>query len=329
MINKQCTKCKKLKPLSEFSLNKTTKDGYSCWCKTCKQEYYKNTHKQQVEKYNIPEGYKYCNKCKTVRELKYFNKNCNSPDGYYSICTLCQKEYKKEYKEKQKVNVKTKQCNYCHKEKSVEEFYKNSYSLDGYSTYCKECQNIYYYKNREKILENRRIRQEKLNKIIVTEKYCPLCKQIKPASEFYKDNYIKDGLHYCCIDCQKQKEAERYLKRKQNINYRLSNNFSTAIRKSLKDGKQGLHWEVLVPYTLLELKAHLESQFNENMTWENYGTYWEIDHIRPVNTFNFSSYNDEQFKQCWSLNNLRPLEKSLNRSRPKDGSDIIIISRGD
>ena len=28
------------------------------------------------------------------------------------------------------------------------------------------------------------------------------------------------------------------------------------------------------------------------------------------------------FQICWSLMNLRPLEKSANRSRPKDGRDI-------
>lgn len=31
---------------------------------------------------------------------------------------------------------------------------------------------------------------------------------------------------------------------------------------------------------------------------------------------------DKQFQICWSLMNLRPLEKSANRNRPKDGRDI-------
>jgi len=30
-------------------------------------------------------------------------------------------------------------------------------------------------------------------------------------------------------------------------------------------------------------KEYLESQFDSNMSWENYGEYWEIDHIIPLN----------------------------------------------
>ena len=91
---------------------------------------------------------------------------------------------------------------------------------------------------------------------------------------------------------------------------------------ALRENKSERHWEDLVPYTLQELKQHIESQFTSEMTWDNYGTYWEIDHIIPQNTFNFTSEKDIEFKMCWSLPNLRPLEKSLNRKRPKDGRDI-------
>ena len=78
----------------------------------------------------------------------------------------------------------------------------------------------------------------------------------------------------------------------------------------------------MVSYSFQKLKEHIESQFTPEMSWDNYGEYWEIDHIIPKNLFNFSDFTDKQFQICWSLANLRPLEKSLNRSRPKDGSDI-------
>lgn len=35
-----------------------------------------------------------------------------------------------------------------------------------------------------------------------------------------------------------------------------------------------------------------------------------------------TSMDDLSFRVCWSLANLRPLEKIANHSRPKDGSDI-------
>jgi len=53
-------------------------------------------------------------------------------------------------------------------------------------------------------------------------------------------------------------------------------------------------------------KNHLEKQFKDGMTWDNYGD-WHIDHIRPISSFNFKSYEDKEFKECWDLNNLQPL----------------------
>lgn len=47
------------------------------------------------------------------------------------------------------------------------------------------------------------------------------------------------------------------------------------------------------------------------MSWENYGLLWHVDHIRPVKTFRLP----EQAKECWALENLRPLQKEINLSR--------------
>ena len=57
------------------------------------------------------------------------------------------------------------------------------------------------------------------------------------------------------------------------------------------------------------------------MDWGNYGAgkyCWNIDHIKPIDSFNFTSYDDEEFKQCWALSNLRPLcaiENSIKHNK--------------
>jgi hypothetical protein len=62
----------------------------------------------------------------------------------------------------------------------------------------------------------------------------------------------------------------------------------------------------MVGYSAEQLKEHLEKQFNDGMSWENYGE-WHIDHIKPISSFEFDSSDDEQFKVCWSLDNLQPM----------------------
>ena len=42
------------------------------------------------------------------------------------------------------------------------------------------------------------------------------------------------------------------------------------------------------------------------MNWDNYGE-WHIDHIKPISSFIFESSEDEEFKRCWSLDNLQPM----------------------
>ncbi|KKL13648.1 hypothetical protein LCGC14_2523640, partial [marine sediment metagenome] len=40
-----------------------------------------------------------------------------------------------------------------------------------------------------------------------------------------------------------------------------------------------------------------------------------IDHIIPIASFNYKTYNDEEFKQCCSLKNLQPLWAKDNRRK--------------
>ena len=55
-----------------------------------------------------------------------------------------------------------------------------------------------------------------------------------------------------------------------------------------------------------ELIEHLESQFSEGMTWENWSlNSWHIDHIRPVSSFDLS--DPAQVKECFHYSNLQPL----------------------
>lgn len=98
--------------------------------------------------------------------------------------------------------------------------------------------------------------------------------------------------------------------------YRLSNNIRTGIYKSFRTGRGG-RWESRVGYKLDELREHLQSQFTEGMSWSNYGQ-WHIDHIKTIASLNFSSYDDEDFKKCWALSNLRPLWARDNWTRKKN-----------
>lgn len=88
------------------------------------------------------------------------------------------------------------------------------------------------------------------------------------------------------------------------LHARMNTLISTAlknvgVRKSLRTAE-------LVGCSIAELKQHLEQNFQEGMSWENYSRHgWHIDHIRPCASFNLE--DEQQQKTCNNWRNLLPM----------------------
>ena len=106
---------------------------------------------------------------------------------------------------------------------------------------------------------------------------------------------------------QIKRDYERNRKSRDPL-YKLISNFRTAIYTVLKESnvdKYGHYFDIL-KYTPNELINHLELQFKDDMSWDNYGI-WHVDHKLPITNFNISEMGDEEFMRCWSLDNLQPM----------------------
>ena len=136
----------------------------------------------------------------------------------------------------------------------------------------------------------------------------------KKHKKWYNENkdrwneYIKE---YREKNIDKIRERKRNYERTRKANdplYKLVANFRTAIYTVLKENnmnKYGHYFEIL-QYSPEELATHLENQFTEGMTWENYGE-WHVDHRKPITSFNFQEIGDNEFLRCWGLENLQPM----------------------
>ena len=71
-----------------------------------------------------------------------------------------------------------------------------------------------------------------------------------------------------------------------------------------------------------EFIEHLEKQFRDGMSWENYGHVWEIDHIIPLSRFDLTK-KEELLKACF-YKNLQPLLVIENKIK---GNKILINAR--
>ena len=175
----------------------------------------------------------------------------------------------------------------------------------------KEYAKLYYVQNKQKISEKGKS-YRKVNSSIIKERH-----------RIYKEKN-KDIIKI------RSKESWRR-KYYNNPIFRLECKLRTRIAESIKNNKTATSrryrakLETFLGCTLEEAKAHIEKQWSPGMSWVNYTHKgWHIDHIKPVNTFDFTDI--EQQKKCFHYTNLRPLWATDNLSRPKDGRDVLAIN---
>jgi hypothetical protein len=292
---KICTKCKIEKDESEFCKCKNEKDGLYCYCKECRRQ-----HRQELKRTMIKKMVetKTCTKCKIEKNESEFSKDNYKKDGLQNQCKECQKQYRRELKRTIiKKMVETKTCTKCKIEKKPNEFSKDNYRKDGLCSWCKECRNQHHWINRERDLtQQKQYEKENRGKISAHKKQ-------------YRKTHRKEI---------NQRNNE---KRANNICFRLRGTVSASINNALRrnnGGKNGGSILNFLPFTIQELKDHLEKQFDSWMSWNNYGKYnpdhdtWQIDHIIPHSSFHYETMDCDEFRECWALKNLRPLETIEN-----------------
>jgi hypothetical protein len=148
-------------------------------------------------------------------------------------------------------------------------------------------------------------------------------KRLQYFSDWQKNNrdYLND-YHQKWRDenIEKHRKYKRDYERNRKATdplYKLISNFRTAIYQVLKESNvdKNEHYFDILPYSQEELIQHLENQFTDDLTWDNYGE-WHVDHIIPISSFNIREMGDEEFIKCWSLENLQPLwgEENIRKS---------------
>ena len=102
METKQCFRCGKTKPTSEFNKNVDSKDGLQSYCRDCQKEY-NRSNKKQTKLYREPnKGLLKCSRCGKLKPISEFYRDTKF--GYAYRCISCDREYQKERAEKTKAN---------------------------------------------------------------------------------------------------------------------------------------------------------------------------------------------------------------------------------
>ena len=132
---------------------------------------------------------------------------------------------------------------------------------------------------------------------------CRKCGEKKNYVDFLKQNKGHSGISFICIKCFSESYDRIHVWQRHRIYQAIKKNKGVKKEKTIE----------LLGCTIKELREYLEKRFTKEMTWDNYGTYWHIDHIIPVSRFDLS--DQHQQKQCFHFTNLQPLEARENMSK--------------
>lgn len=167
-------------------------------------------------------------------------------------------------------------------------------------------------------------------------KTCTKCgiKKIATTEFFHATPKGKYGLKGQCKTCRSEYDAkhsskpevkkrrnERNKKRQQSdAQYLLGKNLRCRLYTALQGKTKSAATLELLGCNIEHLKSHLENQFTDGMSWENYGKHgWHVDHIIPCASFDLS--DPAQQRECFHFSNLQPLWAEENISK---GAKVII-----
>lgn len=241
---------------------------------------------------------KICHTCKQEKPKQEFHKNKSAKDGLQDSCKKCKRLYSTQHREENREAATTywathidgiRVCEKCGLKKPLVDFNKDLRHKDGLTYACRACM-----KEQDRIWrENRSDEAKEVKKKQCKIYYREHSTTLKEASKKWRmDNYERSHSYFG-------------IKYKTDENFRLISTLRGRIRKVLHGKTKSAATRELLGCAVSELWDYLEARFQNDMTRENYGKVWHVDHIIPCSRFDLS--DPEQQRKCFHYTNLQPL----------------------
>lgn len=214
-------------------------------------------------------------------------------------------------------NFKEKECIICGKKFIPNSGIQKCCSKECANIHKKECKKKWNIKNKEHIKEYNYKNRDKRN--------------------FWTKRWRENNKEYVSAYAKKQSKLEHikeYRKsynkkrKKEDLGFKLNCWCRNQIYRCI-NSKKDKHTFDILGYTPNQLKQRLEFQFKPDMTWDNYGKLWNIDHRKPLCKFNFinidNTLNYKNINIANSLSNLKPVYIQYNLKK-SGRSELDFIS---
>ena len=202
------------------------------------------------------------------------------------------KEYLREYRRRKNPKIQEKEdlakegkrrCTKCDSIKPFEDYTTQKAGFMGRRSQCRICDNEYDKEYQSKT--NSRVKRDK-----------------SPEAKKYRKQYIAENKDWW----RKYEREYRSSRKQEDMFFKIKSNLSSRLSDLIKNRIIGQRTVELLGCDKDTFLQHLESQFTEGMTWENYGLKgWHVDHIMPISSYDLT--NEDEVKKACHYTNLQPL----------------------
>ena len=202
------------------------------------------------------------------------------------------KEYLREYRRRKNPKIQEKEdlakegkkrCTKCDSIKLFEDYSPQKAGFMGVTAKCKVCANEY-----DKDFQSKNPTRAKRDK--------------SPKAKEYRKQYIAENKDWW----RKYEREYRSSRKQEDMFFKIKSNLSSRLSDLIKNRIIGQRTVELLGCDKDTFLQHLESQFTEGMTWENYGLKgWHVDHIMPISSYDLT--NEDEVKKACHYTNLQPL----------------------
>lgn len=354
IMNKVCSNCKEIKQLHQFRV----KSRQCRKCVNKKQRIRMKNKKAELSKLNITKLCLSCNKNKNASKFKRLTVNAlcivcenkkyrklskmrhlSDMKAMLLICEklkcvkcsvikiisdmkstkgniICKKCFNAKYtniRKNKMAKVNSSKCNSCGITKLIVKMKT--------MTMCHSC--------RYKQILPKRIQKKNEMKIDTNIKNCRICNISHQILNFVFSSNKCIGCHRRykrTVTSRKTRKSKNLTNEQTRAKYQNSESFrftnlmyklTRNITKTSKLNEKTLKY---ICGSKSIFTSWIEYSFDENMTYDNYGIYWQYDHVIPINTFNFENLEEKSI--CFKWYNVSPLECSHNLSK-HDNIDVI------
>ena len=205
-----------------------------------------------------------------------------------------------------------KECIKCKLVKNNNLFVKNR-------NLCKECMKEY---KKSYHLENKELISISKKEMYKSKKYEILLKR-KESYNSNREKKLEYQKKYASLNKEKISTYKMEYQRNRRLSdpvYKLKYVVGRLIRNSLKCKglSKNKRSKDILGCTIEFFKVYIEERFIDDMSWDNYGTNWDIDHKIPLAT----AITEEDVLKLNHYTNLQPLDSYINRNVKRDKIDF-------